>query len=84
MLGAEEVDVKADSQVIINQVLGQFVEKGDRLKKYLQLVCNERDHLVLLDPASPKSGKPKGRLASEGRVKPRGIPTPGIDRYQDN
>lgn len=43
LLGAKEVDVKDDFQVIVNQVLGQFATKGDGLKKYLQLICNERD-----------------------------------------
>lgn len=32
-LGATEVDVRAESQAIVNQVLGEFITKGEKLKK---------------------------------------------------
>lgn len=35
-LGAKEVDVKVDSQVVVNQVIGEYLTKGEKLKKYLQ------------------------------------------------
>lgn len=34
-LGATEVEVKTDSQVVVNQVLGVYVAKDKKLKKYL-------------------------------------------------
>lgn len=42
-LGATEVEVKHDSQVVVGQVTGQFAVKGENLKKYLQRVREERD-----------------------------------------
>ncbi|XP_041004056.1 uncharacterized protein LOC121249413 [Juglans microcarpa x Juglans regia] len=38
LLGTEEIEVRANSQVVVSQVLGQFPMKGERLKKYLQLI----------------------------------------------
>ncbi|KAF5463927.1 hypothetical protein F2P56_014050 [Juglans regia] len=35
-LGATEVEVRANSQVVVSQVTGQFAIKGEKLKKYLQ------------------------------------------------
>lgn len=43
LLGAKEVELKADSQVLINQVLEEFAIKGEKLKKYLQRVYEESD-----------------------------------------
>lgn len=43
LLGVEELDVRSGFQVVVSQVLGQFVAKGDRLKKYIQLIYNEHD-----------------------------------------
>lgn len=43
-LGAVEVEVRTDSQVVINQVLGEFIAKGKKLKKYLQLVWGKHNH----------------------------------------
>lgn len=37
-LGAEEVEVKVDSQVVVNQVRGEFTMKSEKLKKYLTLI----------------------------------------------
>lgn len=45
LLGAEEIEVKADSQIIVSHVLGQFAMKRKRLKNYLQLVCNKPNRL---------------------------------------
>lgn len=33
-MGVTEVEVKADLQVVVNQVLGSYATKGDKLKKY--------------------------------------------------
>lgn len=44
-LGATEVEVRVDSQIVINQVLGEFNTKGEKLKKYLQLVWKRGNHL---------------------------------------
>ncbi|XP_040999461.1 uncharacterized protein LOC121245376 [Juglans microcarpa x Juglans regia] len=44
LLRAEEIEVRAGSQVVVSQVLGQFTMKGEKLKKYLQIICNKRDH----------------------------------------
>lgn len=46
LLGAKEVEVRADSQVVVSQVLGQYATNGEKLKKYLQLICKERDHFL--------------------------------------
>lgn len=35
MLGAREVQVKIDSKVIVNQVMGQYAVKGEKLLKHL-------------------------------------------------
>lgn len=43
-LGAKEMDVKADIQVVLIQVMGEYVAKGKKLKKYLQQVWEECDH----------------------------------------
>ncbi|XP_042944500.1 uncharacterized protein LOC122278373 [Carya illinoinensis] len=34
-IGATEVDARSDSQVVVNQVLGVYAAKGEKLKKYL-------------------------------------------------
>lgn len=42
-LGATKVEVRVDSQVVVNQILGDFIMKCEKLKKYLQLlwkICN--------------------------------------------
>lgn len=36
-LGATKFKVKADSQVVVNQLLGVYITKGKKLKKYLRL-----------------------------------------------
>lgn len=38
LLGVDEVEIRAKSQVVVSQVLGQFTLKGKKLKKYLQIV----------------------------------------------
>ncbi|XP_040998180.1 uncharacterized protein LOC121244225 [Juglans microcarpa x Juglans regia] len=43
-LGATEVKVKADSQIVVGHVTGQFLTKGENLKRYLQRVGEEWDH----------------------------------------
>ncbi|XP_040996255.1 uncharacterized protein LOC121242478 [Juglans microcarpa x Juglans regia] len=43
MLRETEVEFKADSQVLNNQVWGEFAMKGEKLKKYLQLVREKRN-----------------------------------------
>ncbi|XP_040990483.1 uncharacterized protein LOC121237698 [Juglans microcarpa x Juglans regia] len=43
LLGDEDIEVRADSQVVVSQVLGEFATKGERLKKYLQLIYKKRD-----------------------------------------
>ncbi|XP_042972854.1 uncharacterized protein LOC122304663 [Carya illinoinensis] len=35
MIGVAEVEVKSDSQAVVNHVLGLYAMKGERLKKYL-------------------------------------------------
>lgn len=35
VLGVTEVKVKANVQVVVNQVLGEYTTKGKKLKKYL-------------------------------------------------
>ncbi|KAF5468681.1 hypothetical protein F2P56_012818 [Juglans regia] len=42
-LSATEVEVKADSQIVVGQVTGQFLTKGENLKRYLQRVGEKRD-----------------------------------------
>lgn len=44
LLGANEIEVKVDSQVVVNQVQGEFITKSKKLKKYLTLVGNNRSH----------------------------------------
>lgn len=34
-MGVTELETKADSQVIINQVLGLYATKGEKTKRYL-------------------------------------------------
>lgn len=43
-LDAKEVEVQADFQVVVNQVLGELEAKSEKLKKYLRLVEVERAH----------------------------------------
>lgn len=43
-LGAKEVEFKANSQVVVNQVRGEFVENGKKLKKHLALIQGEHTH----------------------------------------
>lgn len=43
-LRAKEVDIRADSQVVVNQLIREYVEKSEKLKKYMQLVWEKRDH----------------------------------------
>ncbi|XP_042939501.1 uncharacterized protein LOC122274533 [Carya illinoinensis] len=40
---AIEVDARSDSQVVVNQVLGVYAAKGEKLKKYLARVWEVRD-----------------------------------------
>lgn len=40
-LGIEKVQVQADSQVVVNQVWGEFAVKSEKLKKCLTLVVVE-------------------------------------------
>lgn len=42
-LGKTTIGVKADSQIIVSQVQGEFNMKGKKLKKYLQLIGEECD-----------------------------------------
>lgn len=44
-MGATEVEVKSYSQIVVNQVLGLYATKGEKLKKYLERVWEARDHL---------------------------------------
>lgn len=37
-LGATEVEIKVDSQVVVNQVMEANAARGDRLKKYMNQV----------------------------------------------
>lgn len=43
-LGATKVKVRANSQVVVNQVWGEFAVKSDKLKKYLAWVKAECSH----------------------------------------
>lgn len=43
-LGAAEIEVWADSQVVVNQVRGEFAVKSEQLRKYLALIETERSH----------------------------------------
>ncbi|XP_042942589.1 uncharacterized protein LOC122276744 [Carya illinoinensis] len=43
LIGAIEVDTRSDSQVVVNQVLGLYIAKGEKLKKYLARVREIRD-----------------------------------------
>lgn len=43
-LGAAEIEVQADFQVVVNQVQGEFVVKSEKLKKYFALVEAEHPH----------------------------------------
>lgn len=43
-LGVDEVEVRADSQVVVNQVRGEFATRSEKLKKYLMLVGEGRNH----------------------------------------
>lgn len=38
-----KVEVKVDSQMVINQVLGEYEAKGKKFKMYLQLVLGKKD-----------------------------------------
>lgn len=35
LLGGNEIEVKVDSQVVVNQIQGEFVAKSEKLKKIL-------------------------------------------------
>lgn len=37
-LGVEEIEARADFQVVVNQVRGEFNAKSEKLRKYLQVV----------------------------------------------
>lgn len=37
-LGANDIEVKADFQVVVNKVWGEFTTKSEKLKKYLTIV----------------------------------------------
>lgn len=43
-LEANEIKVKANSQVVVNQVWGEVITKSEKLKKYLMLVGDKRSH----------------------------------------
>lgn len=43
-LGVKEVEVYVDSQVVVKQVRGEYLAKGEKLKKYLQQVWERCDH----------------------------------------
>ncbi|XP_042962729.1 uncharacterized protein LOC122297007 [Carya illinoinensis] len=42
-IGATEVEARLDSQVVVNQVLGLYATKGEKLRKYLGRVWEIRD-----------------------------------------
>lgn len=42
-LGATEIKVKADCQIVVNKVLATYTTKGEKLKKYLQLTWEKHD-----------------------------------------
>ncbi|XP_042980030.1 uncharacterized protein LOC122310215 [Carya illinoinensis] len=42
-IGAAEVDTRSNSQVVVNQVLGVYTAKGEKLKNYLAQVWKIRD-----------------------------------------
>lgn len=37
-MGVTELEVKGDSQLVVNQVLGLYATKGEKMKKYLAKV----------------------------------------------
>lgn len=39
VLGAMEVEVREDCQVVVKQVKGEYMVKGEALKVYLQQLC---------------------------------------------
>lgn len=41
---AAKVEVKADSQVVVNQVQGKYEAKKEKLKAYLQIVLQVSQH----------------------------------------
>lgn len=43
-MGVIELGVKADSQVVVNQLLGLYTIKGKKLKKYLAKVWELHEH----------------------------------------
>lgn len=54
MLGANEMEVRANFQVVVNQFLGGFSKKGKKLKKYLQLVWEKCNHFWYAERREPK------------------------------
>lgn len=42
-LGATEVEIKTDSQVVINQIVEAYAARGEKLKKYLNQIWESRD-----------------------------------------
>lgn len=43
-LGATKIEIRTDSQVVLNQVQGEFAIKSNKLRKYLALVKTECSH----------------------------------------
>lgn len=43
-LGAKEVDIRANSLMVINQLIQKYAVKTEKLKKYLQLVWEKCDY----------------------------------------
>lgn len=43
-LGAKEVDMKVDSKFVVNQIIGEYLTKGEKLKRYLKQVHKRPDH----------------------------------------
>lgn len=45
-LGPNQVEVKVDSQIKVNQVIGAYTTKGKKLKKYLKQVLALRNQFT--------------------------------------
>lgn len=43
-LGIKEVDMKADSEVLVNQIIGEYLTKGEKLKRYIQQIHKRSNH----------------------------------------
>lgn len=56
-LGAKETTIKVDPKVVLNQVLGEYTTKVEKLNKYLQLVLVMKDHFRTSTLENNKTGK---------------------------